>query len=176
MLLAQADEPLQAKTKLTDWPHGAMATEATESGPSDVDKRVLAMCYKKASMIYNRRKSGTSQMNKRGIKNKRRPKEERGTRAAILRELPLATCQATLAELWVVQKMPLGNEVSRGLFGDGALGILLDEFNEWSLTYSLSRELPDLVSPSGTVIPPADFNFLVTRGGQGRLTGPPGFG
>ena len=72
MLLAQADEPLQAKTKLTDWPHGAMATEATESGPSDVDKRVLAMCYKKASMIYNRRKSGTSQMNKRGIKNKRR--------------------------------------------------------------------------------------------------------
>ena len=94
MLLAQADEPLQAKTKLTDWPHGAMATEATESGPSDVDKRVLAMCYKKASMIYNRRKSGTSQMNKRGIKNKRRPKEERGTRAAILRELPVASLQA----------------------------------------------------------------------------------
>jgi hypothetical protein len=86
-----------------------------------------------------------------------------------------------MVELWFVRDSPFGNEVfwknqkeqKRGLFGVSE-GILLDEFKEWSLTYSLSngRELPDLISPTGTVIQPADFNFLVTRGGQSRRTGP----
>ena len=79
---------MDAETKLADWPQGAMATE---SGFSDVAKCVLAMCYKEASMIDNRR---TSQMNKHGIKNKRRPKEERDPWVAILRELPVASLQA----------------------------------------------------------------------------------
>ena len=120
-----------------------------------------------------------------GVQDKPLPMEvsEQDPWVAILRELPLANCLATLVELHVVsQKMPsqIGNEVSQGiqqncgfkLCRDGSLGnILLDEFKGWSLTYSLPRGLPDLVSPSGTVIPPADFNALVTQGGERRLPG-----
>ena len=145
---------------------------------------VLAHCYKKASPGA-KMMSQTLSVNC-GVQDKPLPMEvlEQDPWVAILRELPLANCLATLVELHVLQKMPsqIGNEVSQGiqqncgfkLFRDGSLGnILLDdiEFKGWSLTCSLPRGLPDLVSPSGTVIPPADFNSLVTQGGERRLPG-----
>ena len=144
---------------------------------------VLAHCYKKASP-GGKMMSQTPRVNC-GVQDKPLPMEvsEQDPWVAILRELPLANCIATLVGLHVVsQKMrsQIGNEVSQGiqqncgfkLCRDGSLGnILLDEFKGWSLTYSLPRGLPDLVSPSGTVIPPADFNSLVTQGGERRLPG-----
>jgi len=138
---------------------------------------VLAQCYKKAFSTGKRK----SQRDHCGFNNKSLPKKEQNPLVAILRELPLATREEIMVELWFLRDSRFGNEVfwknqkeqEHGLFGVSE-GILLDEFKEWSLTYSLSngRELPDLISPTGTVIQPADFNFLVTRGGQSRRTGP----